>query len=227
MVDEGTVSVDLQLEWIAQTSNPPTKPTMSRPIAAQISKLEKAFEFAKELSKLRDEGLSVAKIAKRRRLNLETIYKTLALVDKERGFSKKEQTQMYRWMKENQFPLCFVHLAKLSTVSDRKIRVALLKATIENQWSSRELQTQIISRLGRYRRIGRKLIIHSDPMANLQRKLFSTSRYIDAFREKIEHKSIRRDLAKLKGLVAVLEKKCLSSISKPTKPIKKSKKKSE
>jgi hypothetical protein len=43
----------------------------------------------------------------------------------------------------------------------------------------------------------------------------------------MEHKSIRRDLAKLKGLVAVLEKKWLSSISKPTKPIKKPKKKSE
>lgn len=200
---------------------------MSRATESQISKLQKAFELAEELSKLRREGLSVTKIAKRKRINLETIYKTLALVDDERGFSKSERTQIYRWMRENQFPLCFVHLAKLSTVSDRKIRVALLKATIENQWSSRELQTQIISRLGRYRRIGRKLVIHSDPMANLQRKLFSTSRYIDAFQEKIEHKSIQRDLAELKGLVAVLEKKCLASISKPTKPITKSKKKSK
>jgi hypothetical protein len=65
-------------------------------------------------------------------------------------------------MKENQFPLYFLHLAKLSIVSNRKIRVALLKATIENQWASRELHTQIISRLGRYRTVGRKLIIHSD-----------------------------------------------------------------
>ena len=132
------------------------KTKLQKQLKMRIKKIEQRFDVGKQI--LKECGLTsphgvIEKVADRHGVNRDTAQKLRALANPETGYSMAELNQWFREFKKAEFSLTITHFIKLISVPRGRKRDALTRKAIRQEWSSHQLQAEILVLQGR-RQVG-------------------------------------------------------------------------
>lgn len=187
--------------------SPRTSSREGKVLEERISRINECHTLGLKILKACDrysEPGKLASVAAENGINREQAAKYRAFATPKTGYSEQELNASIRAFRIRKRSLTIGHFIRLLTVPKKKERKELEKQALDNQWSLRRLQLEILAQCGRrYEAAGRKPRIPDDSksaIGSLAHQVWSWRHWLEAFLE-AEVSSENAELeAKLKKL---------------------------